>query len=553
MPLRLSLSQFIDQVREECLTALWSNRFCDDQKALLQATMEQLFNASAPSDWGQPLGLYYAIYRICGEQQDEVAQHLAQFAAFYIASADLFDDVQDEDLEGKPHERAGTAIATNSALTLLTLALDALGKASELESRMDRRLRYLRLFNRVSLIAVAAQHQDLLGCAGACTRSEVEHMHRGKTSSIALVSECAALAGGADVKTAEIFYQIGEELAAAVQVIDDVRDLVANEQSVDLKTGKWTYPLACFAETATAEERECVEGLLAGEPIDQDALTTLLEQSGAFDACASAVESHRSRIATLLDEAGASGPHRRLLGEIVDHLASTLYDPPTQSCASEDEASRGRASQCGQSADIWSVARAFKNALQTYGFGPLPEMRLWHLPMYLYAPERAQIFISDLEGIPEEIIPFHREMLGLSAEETALWMARCAPFLLSHELVHAWRDQLGVLSEHAWHEEYIANRVALSYVQEFHPESARAVVHVSRLMLARQHDQATAPSRRSLLKQAARPGPVRDYNCTPQDAALLHAEMICEFSQDPKDLAHWLARWLQQPSPVAAE
>ena len=123
MPLQRSLQQFVQETRDACVADIGTQSFCADQRALLEATLAQLFESSAPGDWGQPLGLFYATYRVCGTQADEVALELARFVTFYIAAADLFDDVQDDDLRGKPHEHAGAAIATNSALTVLTLAL----------------------------------------------------------------------------------------------------------------------------------------------------------------------------------------------------------------------------------------------------------------------------------------------------------------------------------------------------------------------------------------------------------------------------------------------
>src|SRR6188768_3863642 len=109
MPLRLSLKQFICDVQSACLTRVDQGPFPCDQKQLLRASLERLSATSSAQDWGQPLGLFYAIYRVCGAQQDGVAALLAQFSALYIASADLFDDVQDDDLRGKPHEHAGPA------------------------------------------------------------------------------------------------------------------------------------------------------------------------------------------------------------------------------------------------------------------------------------------------------------------------------------------------------------------------------------------------------------------------------------------------------------
>lgn len=550
MASRLSLTAFVNRVYSDCRAAVIDGPFCHEQGLLLNATVDRLFQASDASDWGQPLGLYYAIYRICGGLQDDVALALGRFSAFYIASADLFDDVQDEDLAGKPHDQAGPAIATNSALTLLTLALDAMGEASELEPRDDRTLHYLRLFNRVSLVAVAAQHRDLMGASGAQTRDQVELMHRGKTSSIALLCECAALAGGADERTARQFYQLGEDLAAAVQVIDDVRDLVAKEESIDLITGKATYPLACFYEDADCAKRDKLSALLSQNPIDLDAVRTLLEQEGAFDQCATAVEHHRQRIFDRLGSTAGEGPHHRIVAEIVDHLASALYDPPPRQLSSTN--SKERFHQ-----EVEQAAADFSRHMSQFGFDRIPTLLPWHLPIYLYVPSQERIYYSDVDGLPEEILPFHQSVFQLSATDTTTCIRECMPFLIAHELTHAWRDQLGLLGNDAWHEEYIANQLAFAYVREHQPLAANAVVAASRRAMNLQPElKDDGANLRSLIvaRSSSSCDEGGDYDCTPDQAALIHAQMIVEMTTAKRTLGELVTRYLpHQETVVAAE
>ena len=546
---RLSLHEFVSQVHADCVAAVVAGPFCHEQRVLLQATVDRLFRASDASDWGQPLGLFYAIYRICGSLQDNVALALGRFSAFYIASADLFDDVQDDDLAGKPHAQAGPAIATNSALTLLTLALDAMGEASELELRADRRLHYLRLFNRVSLVAVAAQHRDLMGARGAQTRDQVELMHRGKTSSIALLCECAALAGGADEQAAQQFYQLGEDLAAAVQVIDDVRDLVAKEESIDLITGKATYPLACFYEEADRAKRERLSQLLSENPIDLNAVRTLLEQEGAFDQCAAAVENHRQRIFERLSRTSEEGPHHRIVAEIVDHLASTLYDPPPRKLPTV------RQNEIFHQA-VHQAAAEFCRNMSPFGFDRVPTLLPWHLPIYLYVPHQERIYYSDVVGLPEEILPFHQSSFHLSAPAAAHCIQESMPFLIAHELTHAWRDQLGLLGQDAWHEEHIANEIALAYVRKYVPEAARAVVAASQRAVDLQAEAQDIAHQRSLIVARSQLPSTEavDYDCPPEQAALVHAQMIVEMAQTHRTVEELVARFLPQPQTfVAAE
>jgi geranylgeranyl pyrophosphate synthase len=511
---------------------------------LLKATLEHLFAASREDDWGQPLGLYYSIYRIAAGRADESAIRLAQFCVFYIAAADLFDDVQDEDLAGKPHAHAGSAIAINSALTLLMLALDILGEVSAMEQSSQRKLAYLRLFNRVSLIAVSAQHRDLLGQSGARSRSEVETMHAGKTSSVALVCECAALVGGAREEEARRFFSIGSELAKVVQIIDDVRDLVSSHKSTDLANARSTYPLACFHEKATDQQRAELSKLLGATVVDLERIQELLEMTGAFDECAATVEQSRQHILRLLGEVGPICSHGLLLAAIVDQLASALYEPPPH---------RLRVAPGPATHSAIEAARSFQEAMTPLGFQGSPELRTWHLPICFYEPEHERIYLSDLDGLAEEVVPFHAELQGVSFGETERSIRASLPFLVAHELTHAWRDQMGLLGEAEGHEEFIANELAYAFVFNHDQPAAEAVLAAARRIRRGVSQQARANAS-ALAADCRSPALApRTLPGSPAEVALLHAEMILQIAAGPRPLEEIVTSFFGTNDAIAAE
>src|SRR6185503_11614270 len=161
---------------------------------------------------------------------------------------DLLDDVQDNDLSGKPHSSVGAGMAVNDALTLLFLGLSALERTMRLEKSPQRRMLYLKIVNRVALTTGRGQHLDLLGERGARTPSDVLQMQREKTASLTLICECAALYSGVSDDERERYRRLGENLSLLVQVLDDVRDVYGKRRSPDLETNKMTYPLACFLD-----------------------------------------------------------------------------------------------------------------------------------------------------------------------------------------------------------------------------------------------------------------------------------------------------------------
>ena len=121
-------------------------------------------------------------------------------------------------------------------------------------------------------------------------------------------------------------------------------------------------------------------------------------------------------------------------------------------------------------------------------------------------------------------------------------------------LTHAWRDQLGVLGEDAWHEEWIANCVAFAYVREHQPECAEAVLTSSRRLLEGQSpDDAT---RRDALVSRARTSSKTpaDYDMSVEDAARVHAHMLHAISEESLDVSHCVEAWLlPNAEPSAAE
>src|SRR5688572_29993374 len=192
----MRLSEFVLAVREKTLELLLDDRFPRDQQELLRRAVLRLFDLTAPGDFAQPLGLLYAVYRGFGRKTDAQTRLIGVFCVCYLTSFDLFDDVQDDDLAGKPLETAGAPIAINSALALLLVGLRALGEAAHLEADPTRRGEYMAVFNRASLVAVGAQHTDLAGTGAVPTPAQVLATNRAKTSSVALLTECGALLGG---------------------------------------------------------------------------------------------------------------------------------------------------------------------------------------------------------------------------------------------------------------------------------------------------------------------------------------------------------------------
>ncbi len=526
----ISLASFVHTVNAHAIALANDARFPEDQQALLRETLTRFTSHCEPSDPAQPLGLLYFVFRAAGRVPDEQAKHVTTFCLLYMAALDLFDDMQDDDLAGTPHEAAGPAIAVNSAIALFFLALDELRRAMAIEVDPGTRERYFATFTRIALVTVGAQHDDLIGQEQSSTRADVLRMHRGKTASAALLLECGALLGRCDASTCALYGEIGHKLASLIQIVDDVRDIYGKDISPDLAARKATYPVACFREIAGSTELVRLDELISTTPLPLEELRDLLHESGAIDRCAGDLEELRVEIHRGIAALGNLCAEHRVLLAVVDTLASTVYElepvPETEALwqpagAFHDGVRQG--------------VRTFFEELAPHGAPSAPPIEPWSQPFFLFDPDRNVVYYPDVDGLPGEVLPFHAELWHTSRDEVARTLERLAPLLMAHELFHAWRHFARRLAADAWHEEYVANRLTVGFALTHFPDELSAAREVAARVLAQNLLSAEACR---LVDGARRFSPERtDYGVSAETAALMHWEMVRRLVEEGPQLA----------------
>ena len=467
MSTRLSLSQFLETVDSNVQEAIAVAPMHESQRVLLTETARVLRQPSLDRPLNDPLAITFLIARQACGRPDPQAVHVAVFCQFYRLAANLFDDVEDEELDRTPHARVGSAVAVNNALALLCLGLRSLTRAVELESHAERRLEYLRLFNRVSLLAVGGQHVDLLGAAGARTPEQVLAMQRAKASSLCLLAECGALLGGCSDHDRAAYRRIGENLALIVQIRDDLRDIFGKAVSPDLATGKVTYPVACFLQMATKTDAERFAALRTDLPATTRDVRALLHASGAVHRCADTIEGFRRHIHHEVASIANPGPEERTLLSVVDALAASIYSPAPVPAATHLWSPRGSWHDL-----VRGEVALFLQRTQRWDPPEPPPLRPWHLPQWMFDAAERTLHYPDIDGLPEEIFPLYMRLLG--TDDTGLvrrLVTAQAPAVLAHEMFHHWRHQNGRLTQDHWHEEWVANRLAVAYVREHDPRA----------------------------------------------------------------------------------
>ncbi|RYZ06473.1 MAG: hypothetical protein EOO73_15985 [Myxococcales bacterium] len=544
------LTGFLGRVERHIDEAIVAGRFDATQRDLLLASAAQYRPRTHRNPLGDPLAVFYLIARAHRDELDEQAVELATFCSFYLLALDLLDDVQDEDLSGKPHGAVGTAMAVNDALTLLFLGLSALERTMRLERSPQRRMLYLKIVNRVALTTGRGQHLDLLGAEGARTPDEVLQMQREKTASLALVCECAALYAGVSDEEREHYRVLGENLSLLVQVLDDVRDVYGKPRSPDLETSKMTYPLACFLEHATADERARFDELKARLPGSLGELRKLLYESGAVRRVASAMERFRRGIHAEIAALGEESPTHRLLLFVIDQLVEGVYTPKPV-----PETAKLRAPRFGWHAHVQRLARDLSTRLSVFGAPPTPPLLPWHQPQWMYDKKRGVIYYPDIEGLAEETLPFQAALLGEpNLEEVARVMWRQAPAVVAHELFHHYRDAMGLLGSDMWLEELVANTLAIAYCAQYEPEAVAGGVAVAEQVLLRPEHALSPEAARALadLLDPERPlRPDTGYGLDFHQTALVQLHMIRELARAPESLQTAMQRLLGTRSVAA--
>jgi heptaprenyl diphosphate synthase len=543
---------FLNRVEAHVDQAILDGRFDTSQRELLLSTVAQYRPRTRKNPFGDPLAVFYLIARAHRDELDEQAVALGSFCQFYLLALDLLDDVQDSDLAGKPHANVGAGMAVNDALTLLFLGLSALEHCMRLEKSPQRRMLYLKVVNRVALTTGRGQHTDLLGEKGARTPEEVLAMQREKTASVTLICECAALYSGVSDPEREHYRVLGENLSLLVQVLDDVRDVYGKRRSPDLETGKVSYPLACFLEAASPQQqgelsrlRQALPGSLREIRELFYAAGTLQKVAGSMDRCRRAV--HREL--ALLGEEAAS---HRLLLFVVDQLVEGVYTPKPVA-----ETAALRAPRFGWHGHVRRLADELGARLRSLGAPTAPPLVPWHQPQWLYDKSRGVIFYPDIEGLPEETLPYQAALLGepdLARVAELMW--RQAPAVVAHELFHHYRDAVGLLGSDMWHEELVANTLAIAYAAQYEPAAVAGGVELANRVLARPEHRLSEHARHvlaSVLDPTRLSRPNSGYELDFHQTALVQLAMIRELAKAPESLEQAVQRLLgAQTKTVAA-
>ncbi len=526
-----SLGAYVHTVHAEIARACERAPLCSEHRARIDATVRLPRARAHENPEGDPLALLYLVARARGRAVDQATVLTGAAYMLYVLALDLFDDVQDDDLEGKPYAAATRPIAINGGITLLFLAYDTLRRAvGEQPLRAGRDL--LSAFSATSLLAVAGQELDLLGQARSVTRDEVIRIQRAKTSSVTLAVTCGAILGGFHRAERRALEGFGRDLASFVQIRDDLRDIFGKAVSPDLAARTPTYPIACMLEHEDDEVRLAFARLAEMLPSSLPDIRELFYRSGVVERCAVEMERLRTRMHRRIAADLRPGPELRAVLSIVDGLAASVYRP------SAVPASRALFEpQTGWHRLVRAEVRRFCERMAPAGFTEAPRLVPWSRPHWMYLSGEGVIFYPDVEGMPEETLRFQAHLLGTRRLDRVVELVRRQlPAVVAHELFHCWRDRAGRLSGDHWHEEWAANRLAVAYLSTYEPETLAATAALAAKVMGRLAARWEAPVAAVLARCEVAGADDDGYGMDVEGVAVATLAMVGRLAETPSRL-----------------
>lgn len=461
-----NVSSFSLDIKDRVLQSFKNHNFDSTQYFLLKETFLDYQNKADSNFFSSTLFIFYFFIKSFNKKFDEKSQLLACFGTLYIISANLFDDIQDDDLKGKVYDNVGLPIVINTAITLLFLSLEFLTKAIDLEEDQNKKSLYLKIFSDASVLAVKGQHKDLMGAKCFSTSKSVLEMQIEKSSSISMIAMCAGVFSDCNNQSIDKIKLIAEKMTLIFQIVDDIRDIYGKKTSPDLLTNKVTYPISCFLEIAESKDISKFENLKNNLPNSISDIRSLLYISGAIKKSCEMIEDSRQTIYKTLHYLGINDPIVKPLLFLIDSFSSSVYNIPI---LPEDLYFVEKKGEWNNYLN--NLLDLFFDNMKNYNPPPKIKITSWHLPHWMYEPKRNIILYPDLDGLPEEILPIHSHIFennDLNFVKKVLFEE--APFTISHEIFHYWRKYFSLLTNDYWYEEYVANSLSTSYIKKFLPD-----------------------------------------------------------------------------------
>jgi geranylgeranyl pyrophosphate synthase len=240
---------------------------------------------------------------LCGADTDRAVYAAAAVELLHTATL-----VHDDLIDGSPVRRGVQTMSSHwSAGTTVMVGDYLFARAAFLASQTDS-VRLMRRFAETLMTICSGEVRQMFdGQGGLVTRDEYIRRIYAKTASlISMASQAGASLSGIDGEEAEALRTYGDSLGLAFQIVDDVLDFVADEETLgkpvggDLRQGLVTLPLLLFLEEEPDQPavRQAIRAGARGE-IVQEAVE-LIARSSAIERSLDIARDHGERARSAL-------------------------------------------------------------------------------------------------------------------------------------------------------------------------------------------------------------------------------------------------------------
>ena len=257
---------------------------------------------------------------LCGADVDK-----ALFAAAAVELLHTATLIHDDLIDGSLMRRGGQTLNARWSPGATVLTGDyVFAHAAHLVSQSDS-IRLMQCFAETLMIICNGEVRQMFdGNRGQTSRQEYEKRIYAKTASlISLSAQAGAILTNVGEEKRNALRVYGEQLGLAFQIVDDVLDFVADEESLgkpvgsDLRQGLVTLPVLLFLEANPDHSavRQVLEGNRSHETV-QEAIQSVIG-SPAIEWALEAAQKHADQARATLDEFQHSS-YRAALLDLVD-------------------------------------------------------------------------------------------------------------------------------------------------------------------------------------------------------------------------------------------
>jgi len=322
------IAEVASRLQREIEALISSIEVEDSFKALIRYPLKESGRPlSSPVESCIPMLPLLVCNSICGKY--EQALPVTAAVGFLQTAGDIFDDIEDDDLEKSTSLTHSRPEAINIATVLLLLSQLALTKLKEANVDSDTAISIIEEASKYGITACHGQHLDI-GLKDIPNLSEENYLKTISSKSASQI-ECACRIGAMlatkDDEIINIYALFGHNLGMASQLANDIHGITkAKKGKSDIAKRAITLPVIYALANAQGEERNILDLVYEKKKTVSDLIESnvieLLFNIGAIHYTIVTMEVYRQKALSVLKKLGKFGVNTEELTDLLQSLKS---------------------------------------------------------------------------------------------------------------------------------------------------------------------------------------------------------------------------------------